>query len=389
MNVKQLDQQYIINSYKRFDLALLSGKGATAADDEGNEYIDLTSGIGVTSLGYCDDEWAAAVSAQAHTLQHTSNLYYTKPCAELAQLLMKATGMARVFFGNSGAEANEGMIKVARKYSTDRYQDPKRTNIITLKNSFHGRTVMTLEATGQEVFHQNFYPFTNGFLYAEANNMNDIQAKTDDTVCAIMIEPVQGEGGVCPLQPSFVQQLRAFCDEHDLLLLVDEVQTGAGRTGSFLAIQQFGVEPDVVSMAKGLGGGLPIGAVCCNEKTKSVLGYGDHGSTFGGNPVVCAGAKVCVERIADEAFLQEVQKKGEYIRKSLSEVDEIESITGMGLMLGLKLKTKKSGEVAAAAIQNGVLVLTAKEKVRLLPPLTISYDELDKGLAALKKTLTE
>lgn len=388
MNTKQLDQEYIINSYKRFDVALAKGKSATAQDEDGKTYIDFGSGIGVNSLGYCDAEWVDAVTKQLNTLQHTSNLYYTKPCAVLAQALMHATGLSRVFFGNSGAEANEGMIKVARKYSIDRY-GAARTTILTLKNSFHGRTVATLEATGQDVFHQNFFPFTQGFVYAEANNLADVKAKLDDTVCAIMLEPVQGEGGVCPLEVSFVQQLRALCDEKDLLLLVDEVQTGVGRTGSFLAIQQFGVQPDVVSLAKGLGGGLPIGAVCCAEKTKAVLGFGDHGSTFGGNPVACAGAKVCVDRIADPAFLAEVQKKGAYIREALSDVEELESITGMGLMLGLKLKTKKAGEVAAECLKRGLLVLTAKEKVRLLPPLTIRYEELDAGLAVLKQVLAE
>lgn len=388
MKIKELDQKYIVNSYKRFDAVLTEGKNATVKDEEGHPYIDFTSGIGVNSLGFCDPEWVAAVQKQAATLQHTSNLYYTQPDALLAEKLMQVTGMARVFFANSGAEANEGAIKVARKYSADRY-GVARTTILSLVNSFHGRTVATLEATGQDVFHKNFFPFTHGFVYAKANDLDDVKAKLDDTVCAIMMEPVQGEGGVCPLEISFVQDLAALCKERDLLLIADEVQTGVGRTGTFLACEQFGVQPDVVTLAKGLGGGLPIGAVCCSEKTKEVFGYGDHGSTFGGNPVVCAGAKVCVDRISDPAFLASVQEKGDYIRKALADVPEIESITGMGMMLGLKLRTKVSGEVAAACLKQGLMVLTAKEKVRLLPPLNISKEELDAGLAILKQVLSE
>jgi len=388
MTTKQLDQEYIINSYKRFDAVLVEGKNATAKGEDGKTYIDLTSGIGVNCLGYCDPEWVAAVTAQLNLLQHTSNLYYTLPDAVLAEKLMKVTGFSRVFFANSGAEANEGMVKVARKYGIERF-GACCTNIITLKNSFHGRTVMTLEATGQDVFHKNFFPFTNGFLYAEANNIDDVKEKLDETVCGIMIEPVQGEGGVCPLDAQFVKELRALCDEKDILLLADEVQTGIGRTGTFLAMEQFGVQADVTSLAKGLGGGLPIGAVCCNEKTKTVLGYSDHASTFGGNPVVCAGAKVCVDRVSEPAFLAEVAAKGDYIRKALADAEEIESITGKGLMLGLKLKKKVSGAVAAACLEKGLLVLTAKEKVRLLPPLTITYEELDAALSILKAVLAE
>lgn len=386
MNIKQLDQEYVVNSYARFDLQIDHGKNAVCYDEAGKRYIDLTSGIGVNSLGFCDDRWSAAVAEQAGKLQHISNLYYTEPCAKLAEQLAKATGLCRTFFANSGAEANEGMIKVARKYSFDKYGEGRST-ILTLCNSFHGRTVTTLAATGQDHFHQYFFPFTEGFSYAMANDLADVKEHLTADVCGVLIEPVQGEGGVVPLEKSFVQALAVLCKERDILLLADEVQTGVGRTGTFLASEQLGILPDVVTLAKGLGGGLPIGAVVCGENTKEVLGYGDHGSTFGGNPIASAGALVCVERLADPAFQAEVVRKGKLVRQFLSEIPEVVSVTGMGLMLGIELKTKQAGAVAKACIEEGVLVLTAKTKVRLLPPLTITDEELNEGLCLLRKVL--
>lgn len=386
--IKELDQQHIVHTYGRFDAVLVKGKGSTCEDEDGKQYIDFTSGIGVNSLGFCNDAWVKAVTEQVSALQHTSNLYYTKPDVLLAQKLTKITGYDKVFFANSGAEANEGAIKIARKYSFDKYGQG-RENIITLVNSFHGRTVTTLAATGQEVFHNYFYPFTKGFVYVEANNLEDLKAKLDDTVCAVLYEHVQGEGGVVALEEEFVKQMAQLCYEKDVLLLADEVQTGVGRTGCFLASGHYGIQPDVTTLAKGLGGGLPIGAVLCNEKTASVLGAGDHGTTFGGNPVVCAGANVCVDTIAAEEFLKEVQEKASYIRQKLSEVEEVRSVSGLGLMIGLELKSKTAKEVAAECLKQGLMVLTAKTKVRLLPPLNISYEELDKGLAVLTGVLNQ
>ena len=356
-------------------------RGAKVWDETGKEYLDLGSGIGVNSLGYCDPEWVEAVSGQAARLQHTSNLYYTTPDIALAQKLCTETGYQKAFFCNSGAEANEALLKIARKYSFDKYGKGRHT-IITLVNSFHGRTMNTLTATGQEVFHNFFFPFAEGFRYAQPT-WEGVQEQLDDSVCGILIEPIQGEGGVCPLDKEFVQKLAKLCEEKDILLLCDEVQTGIGRTGKLLAAEWFDVRPDVVSLAKGLGGGLPIGAVLCNEKTQNVLGPSHHGTTFGGNPVVCAGALVCLGRIADPAFLQQVQQKGERIRVALSQSPEVEDIAGLGMMLGIRLKTKTAKEVANAALEAGVLVLTAKEKVRLLPPLTITQEELTLALDKL------
>ncbi|HIR41278.1 MAG TPA: aminotransferase class III-fold pyridoxal phosphate-dependent enzyme, partial [Candidatus Egerieicola pullicola] len=312
---------------------------------------------------------------------HTSNLYYTTPDIALAQKLCNETGYQKAFFCNSGAEANEALLKIARKYSFDKYGKGRHT-IITLVNSFHGRTMNTLTATGQEVFHNFFFPFAEGFRYAQPT-WEGVQEQLDDTVCGILIEPIQGEGGVCPLDKEFVRKLAQLCAEKDILLLCDEVQTGIGRTGKLLAAEWFDVKPDVVSLAKGLGGGLPIGAVLCNEKTQNVLGPSHHGTTFGGNPVVCAGALVCINRIADPAFLQQVQEKGDLIRSTLSQSPEVEDIAGLGMMLGIRLKTKTAKDVANAALEAGVLVLTAKEKVRLLPPLTITKEELTQALDKL------
>ena len=376
-----LDQEYIVGCYGRFPAVLVKGQGAKVWDENGKEYLDLGSGIGVNSLGYCDPEWVQAVSNQAATLQHTSNLYYTTPDIALAQKLCNETGYQKAFFCNSGAEANEALLKIARKYSFDKYGKGRHT-IITLVNSFHGRTMNTLTATGQEVFHNFFFPFAEGFRYAQPT-WEGVQEQLDDTVCGILIEPIQGEGGVCPLDKEFVRKLAQLCAEKDILLLCDEVQTGIGRTGKLLAAEWFDVKPDVVSLAKGLGGGLPIGAVLCNEKTQNVLGPSHHGTTFGGNPVVCAGALVCINRIADPAILQQVQEKGDLIRSTLSQSPEVEDIAGLGMMLGIRLKTKTAKDVANAALEAGVLVLTAKEKVRLLPPLTITKEELTQALDKL------
>lgn len=384
--IQELDQKYIVNTYGRFPVVLTRGKGSTCYDEEGKKYIDFTSGIGVNCLGFSDESWAKAVCQQAMSLQHTSNLYYTLPDVELAEKLMNQTGYDKVFFCNSGAEANEGAIKVARKYSFDRYGDGRNT-IITLVNSFHGRTVTTLAATGQEVFHQYFYPFTEGFRYVQANDMDSLKENIDDTVCAVMYEYVQGEGGVLSLDPDFVSQMETICREKDILLLADEVQTGAGRTGKFLAGEHYQVKADIVTMAKGLGGGLPIGAVLCTEKTSSVLGAGEHGTTFGGNPVVCAGANVCMDEICKEGFLEEVVRKANVFRSQLQQSPQVASVSGLGLMIGIELKTKTAKEVANACLEKGLLVLTAKQKVRLLPPLNISDQEMEEGLKILLSVL--
>ena len=386
--IKEHDKKQIVGTYARFDLAIVSGKSATCWDEEGKSYLDFTSGIGVNSLGYCDDEWVQVVSAQAGRLQHTSNLYYTAPCVELADRLCEATGYDKVFFGNSGAEANEAAIKVARKYSFDKYGEG-RNKIVCLRNSFHGRTVTTLSATGQDVFHNYFFPFTEGFVFAEANDLVDVVSKLDDSICAVMFECVQGEGGVIPLDEAFLQGLISLCEKKDILTIADEVQTGVGRTGTFLASEQFGIKPDITTLAKGLGGGLPIGAVLCNEKTSGVLSYGDHGSTFGGNPVVCAGANLCVNRIASEVFLEEVRRKSLMIKDALMGIREVESLNGLGLMVGIKLRTQEAKEIAQKCLKSGLMVLTAKEKIRLLPPLNITDDELLKGLEILRGILLE
>jgi acetylornithine/N-succinyldiaminopimelate aminotransferase len=374
-----------MHTYGRNDVCIVRGKGSRCVDINGKEYIDFTTGIGVNSLGFCDENWVQAVSEQAGTLQHISNLYYTLPDVQLAETLCARTGYARVFLGNSGAEANEGAIKVARKYSFDRYGE-KRCNIVTLQNSFHGRTVTTLAATGQEVFHNYFFPFTGGFIYAEANNMEALKAACDESVCAVMLEFIQGEGGVLPLDPEYVRELAAFCKERDILVIADEVQTGIGRTGTLLASEQFGFRPDITTLAKGLGGGLPIGAVLVNDRLAEVMGPSSHGSTFGGNPVVCAGANVVLNRLND-AFLAEVRRKGTLIRAELSGCSEVASVTGLGMMAGIELKNKTSKEVLQDCQEAGLLVLTAKSKVRLLPPLNIPDKDLKKGLEILKKVL--
>ena len=386
--IKQQEKQNMMPTYGRFDVALVSGKGATAVDVEGKEYIDFTSGIGVNCLGYSDPKWADAVARQAATLQHISNLYYSPVATQLAETLCKLSGFSKVFFGNSGAEANECAIKVAREYSMKKY-GAERSEIITLKNSFHGRTLTTLTATGQEVFHQHFLPLTPGFSYAEPNMWSLTKQVTDKT-CAVLIELIQGEGGVLPVDKVFVQELSAFCREKDILLLIDEVQTGVGRTGALYCFQNYGIQPDVISSAKGLGGGLPIGACLCTEKLADVLGPGLHGSTFGGNPVVCAGALAVLGRMQEPGFLDSVKEKGAYIAQRLRGMDGIESVRGMGMMLGAALSGGKSAKaVAASCVQNGLLVLTAKDVLRFLPPLTITMEELDRGLVILQKTINQ
>lgn len=386
--MKKEDKKFIANTYNRYDLLIDNGKGAVCTDDKGVKYIDFTSGIGVNSLGFCDDEWLAAVNIQINKLQHTSNLYYTKPQIETAELLCKNSFAEKVFFANSGAEANECAIKIARKYSYDKY-GAGRSEIITLVNSFHGRTMATLSATGQEVFHDYFFPFVEGFRYSEANNFEDFISKIDNTICAVMLELVQGEGGVIALDREYVKCVSNYCIENDILLIIDEVQTGIGRTGKLFAYEHYNILPDIVTSAKGLGGGLPIGACLLGKKVENVLGYSHHGTTFGGNPVICAGAKVVINRICNEKFLREITEKANYIKTKLSYIDEVEEITGLGLMIGLKLRTKTAKDVLLSCLDKGLMVLTAKDRIRLLPPLNIERKQLETGIDILIYALTE
>ena len=382
------DDHYVLHTYGRNPIVLEKGHGLYAEGPEGQKYLDFTSGIGVNSLGYCDLTWAEAVSEQAHKLQHTSNLYYTVPCGKLAKKLCKRTGMDQVFFGNSGAEANEGAIKMARKYSYDHY-GKGRDGIITLVNSFHGRTIATLTATGQENFHQFFGPFNEGFQYIKAGDIHALAELVDRHTCAVMLELVQGEGGVMALDPEYVQAVRALCDEKDLVLIVDEVQTGVGRTGTFLCCEHYGLKPDIVTLAKGLGGGLPIGAVLMNEKVAAGMGPGSHGSTFGGNPVVCAGANVVLNKL-DDAFLANVNERAVQLRTGLAKLPRVKSITGIGLMVGIEfLEGIQAADVLAACREKGLLVLTAKTRLRLLPPLTLTAHDVDLALEILGSVLTE
>ena len=374
--------KYVMPSYGRYDLVLDSGSGRQAIDENGKEYIDFGSGIGTNSLGYCNENWVRAICDQAHKIQHTSNYYYTKVQADFAKALCETAGYTDMFFGNSGAEANECAIKIARKYSFDKY-GKGRSNIITLVNSFHGRTLCTLSATGQDVFHNYFFPFVEGFVNVEANNIEDLRAKLDDTVCAVMFEYIQGEGGVMALQQEFVDEIYRLCAEKDVLTIADEVQTGVGRTGKFLAGDNFGKKADLTTLAKGLAGGVPIGVCLSGEKCAKVLTAGTHGSTFGGNPISCAGGLAVLETVNKPGFLDEVARKGAYIREKLLTSPEVASVSGMGLMIGIELKNKKAGDVVKAALDKGLLLLTAKTKIRLLPPLTITYEEIDKGLEIL------
>lgn len=385
IDIKKTDKSKIVNTYARYDLAVKQGSGAVCTSYDGKEYIDFTSGIGVNSLGFCDAGWVAAVSEQLGKLQHISNLFYTEPQVKAAELLTSKTGMSKVFFGNSGAEANEAAIKTARKYGT-KVKGNSLNKIITLVNSFHGRTMATITATGQEHYHQYFTPFVEGFDYCEPDNIQQLEALIDDNTCAVMLEMIQGEGGVIALSEEFVKAAEKLCRQKDILLIIDEVQTGAGRTGRLFCYEHYGIKPDMVTFAKGIGGGLPIGGVLFSDKCCDILEPGDHGTTYGGNPVVCAGACEVLSRI-DGEFLAEVTAKGEYIRDKLTDISQIEEITGKGLMIGIKLKEQKASDVVAAALEQGLLLLTAKDRVRLLPPLTITYKEIDKGLEILKKIL--
>ena len=378
-----IDKQYVANTYARFPVELVSGKGSLVYGTDGKEYIDMGSGIGVTAFGIADDKWQAAVTAQLGKLQHMSNLYYTEPCALLARLLCEKTGMKKVFFCNSGAEANEGAIKAARKYAAEK-KGPDYYTIVTLINSFHGRTLTTLAATGQEHYHELFQPLTPGFVHAPADDLEAVKAAAlENKAAAVLIECIQGEGGVIPLKKDFVQGLAEFCKKEDILLMVDEVQTGNGRSGKLYAYMNFEVEPDVVSTAKGLGGGLPLGAILFGEKTESVLGSGDHGSTFGGNPVCCAGALSILSRI-DEALLQEVREKSAFVFSALEGAEGVEAVSGMGLMIGIKT-VKPAADVVKTCMENGVLCLTAKDKVRLLPALNIPMELLEKAINVIKE----
>ena len=386
--IKDLTGQYIMNTYGRFPVAIDHGQGATLWDPEGKEYIDFTSGIGVTDLGYGYQPWVDAITTQAGKLGHVSNLFYTEPPAKLAEILCKRTGESCVFFANGGGEANEGMIKLARKYSFDKYGKGRAT-IITLNNSFHGRTITTLMATGQEVFHNYFFPFTEGFRYADANSLESLEAAAGDDVCAVMVELVQGEGGVLPLDKEYVKAVAALCAERDWLLLVDEVQSGVGRTGSLFCFQQYGILPDVVSFAKGIAGGLPMSGIMANEKCRNVLGPGTHATTFGANPV-CAAAGLVVQETLTDAFLEDVQAKGTYLRNRIEALNLpcFGPTRGMGLMIGIEVKDGfNKSEIANKLIENGLLVLTAGPGMRLLPPLVITKEEMDQGLAIMKKAL--
>ena len=384
MTTKELDSKYIANTYARFPIVLDHGKGSLVWDTEGKEYIDMGSGIAVNAFGLADEPWIAAVTAQLGKLQHSSNLYYTEPDALLAEQLCERTGMKKVFFANSGAEANECAIKCARKYAADKYGADKRCKIVTLVNSFHGRTITTLAATGQDELHQDFQPLTDGFLYTPANDCAALKTlvEGDDAIAAIMFELVQGEGGVTPLTQEFVDCIAEICAGRDILMVCDEVQTGNGRTGSLYAWMQYGIVPDIMSTAKGLGGGLPIGACLFGEKTEHTLTAGTHGSTFGGNPAVCAGALNILSRI-DDALLAEVKVKSEYIKRELDGAPGVESVAGLGLMLGIKT-VKPLNDVVAACRENGVLVLTAHGKMRLLPALNIPMGLVENAIGVIK-----
>ncbi|MGO5095197.1 aspartate aminotransferase family protein [Agathobaculum sp. LCP25S3_E8] len=386
--LKAEENQYVMNTYGRFPIALDHGEGATVWDVEGKKYIDLASGIGVNCMGYNNQKIIDAITQQAHKLMHVSNLFTTAPMVQVAKKLVEKTHLnGKVFFANSGAEANEGAIKLARKYSYDKYGEG-RYKIVTLINSFHGRTVTTLKATGQDRFHNYFFPFTEGFDYAVANDFDSVRKKVDDMTCAVMMELIQGEGGVLPLDPDFVKQVEELCREKDLLLIIDEVQTGIGRTGSLFCFQQYGIRPDVVTMAKGLGGGMPIGAVLAAESCSNVLTPGTHATTFGGTPIVCAAANAVLDTIGDGQFLAQVREKGEYLKNGILSLDSpnIHGVRGMGLMLGIIVDEGKHATFANKLIDKGVLAITAgKNAVRLLPPLTISKEEMDEALNIMKE----
>lgn len=388
LNTKEKDLKYIMHTYGRYDVALRSGKGAVAYDENGKKYIDVSSGIGVNSLGYCNDGWVEAVTKQAGTIQHMSNYFYSEQASNLAEKLCNLTGLSKVCFGNSGAEANECAIKIARKYSFDKYGEG-RNGIITLKNSFHGRTVTTLSATGQDVFHNYFFPFTEGFSYVEAGDINALKNAVNKNTCAVMLELIQGEGGVNILDKDYVQSLVKFCNENDILVIVDEVQTGIGRTGKLFAFENYEILPDLVTVAKGLGGGLPIGLCMCGEKLKDVMSPSTHGTTFGANPVVCAGANYVLDTITADGFLDEVNKKGAYIEEKVLRFENVKNVRRMGLMIGIELESGNAHDIAVKCVENGLLIITAKDLLRMLPPLVITYDEIDEALKILENTLKE
>ena len=383
MSITEVDKKYVMHTYNRFPVEIVSGKGSVVYDPEGKRYIDFGSGIGVTSFGIADDEWKKAIEEQISKVQHMSNLYYTEPCGQLAKMLCEKTGMSKVFFSNSGAESNECSIKAARKYAADTKGSDHYT-IITLKNSFHGRTLTTLAATGQEHYHELFQPLTPGFVHAEPGDLDDMKRLiSENKVAGILIECIQGEGGVVPLDKDYVLGVEKLAKDNDILLMVDEVQTGNGRTGALYAYMNYGIHPDIVSTAKGLAGGLPLGATLFAEKLENALGFGEHASTFGGNPVVCAAALSILSRI-DDALMKEVQEKSAFIFDFFKDAKGVESVSGMGLMVGIKT-VKPAGEVLATCMENGLLCLTAKDKIRLLPALNIPMDVLKEGLEILKK----
>ena len=383
--IRETDKKKIVSTYSRYDMAADRGKGACCYDTDGKKYIDFTAGIGVNSLGFCDDSWIGAVTAQLKKLQHASNLFYTEPQLKVAEMLTERTGMSKVFFGNSGAEANEAAIKTARKYGTTR-KGNNVNKIITLENSFHGRTMATITATGQDHYHKYFTPFVDGFRYCRANDAEQLKDLVDDETCAVMMEMIQGEGGVLNLDAEFVRAAADICAQRDILFIADEVQTGIGRTGKLFAYEHFGVKPDIVTFAKGIGGGLPIGGTLMGEKCCDILQPGDHGTTYGGNPVACAGACEVLSRI-DDAFLKDVENKGRYLKSELMKIPQVKSVSGMGLMLGVEIEGKEAAEAVKEALESGLMILTAKNKVRMLPPLTITYDELDEGIEIFKKVL--
>ena len=384
MNIQSTCDTYVANTYKRFPVTLARGEGARLWDENGREYIDLGSGIAVNTFGVSDPVWADAVAAQARALAHTCNLYYAEPCARLAQMLCERTGMKKVFFSNSGAEANECMIKAARRYG----EATGRSSIVTLKDSFHGRTIATLAATGQDVFHQHFGPFPEGFVYAGPDDLASVRAAAEQAdACAVMLEIVQGEGGVRALDGAFLRGVEALCREQNMLLCIDEVQTGNGRTGELYAYMHYGLSPDLVSTAKGLGGGLPIGATMFARSVQDVFTYGDHGSTFGGNPVACAGGVSVLSRL-DDALLRGVRERAAYIREQLEGAKGVRSVSGLGLMIGVEVENG-AAEVVRGCLERGVLALTAKQKVRLLPPLNIGWEELKAAIAILKDVIAQ
>ena len=385
MNIQEKDKEYIANTYGRFPVTLVSGKGACVVDENGKEYIDLGTGIAVNAFGVADDEWVKAVTEQLGKIQHTSNLFYSEPCVKLAELLCNRTGMKKVFFSNSGAEANETAVKVARKYAAEK-KGAEYNTVITLVNSFHGRTISMLAATGQDVFHKDFLPLTGGFVYAEANNSEDVKKLVaENKVAAIMFETVQGEGGVLPLEQTFVDTLAEIAEKEDILLIVDEVQTGNGRCGALYNYMNYGITPDIVTTAKGIGGGLPLGVAMLGEKVKDTLKPGDHGSTFGGNPIACAGAVSVISRI-DDKLLAEVREKSEYIFSTFKNAKGVKSISGAGLMIGIETE-RDVAEILAECRENGVIAIKAKNKVRLLPPLNIGWDELKAAVGVLLEAI--